>query len=66
VPAVGARRSVQAHGLREIQAVYSKLDPEALVLIDDQQMDKAWWPNKYKPGELGKGALAVPWLLQRG
>ena len=52
--------------MREIQAVYSKLDPEALVLIDDQHMDKAWWPNKYKPGELGKGALAVPWLLQRG
>jgi Methyltransferase domain len=56
----------QAHGLREIQTAYSKLAPEAVVLIDDQNMDKAWWPNKYKPGERGKGALAVPWLLQRG
>jgi len=57
----------QAHGLREIKAVYSKLAPEAVVLIDDQNMDKAWWPSaRYAPGERGKGALAVPWLLKRG
>jgi hypothetical protein len=55
------------HGLREIEAVYEKLAPEAVVLIDDQNMDKAWWPNAdYRVGELGKGARSVPWLQRRG
>jgi hypothetical protein len=41
--------------------------PEAVVLIDDQNMDKAWWPGAdYRVGELGKGARSVPWLRPRG
>ncbi len=61
------RERSQLHGLCEIQTAYRHLAPEAVVLIDDQNMDKAWWPTaKYAPGERGKGARAVPWLLNRG
>jgi predicted O-methyltransferase YrrM len=57
------------HGLREIKAVYDKLAPDAVVLIDDQNMGKADWPGAqaaYRPDEQGKGARAVPWLKRRG
>jgi predicted O-methyltransferase YrrM len=55
------------HCLREIRAALPKLAADAVVLIDDQNMDRAWWTGAdYRPGEKGKGALAVPWLLRRG
>ena len=55
------------HCRREIRAAYPRLAPGAVVLIDDQNMDRAWWESAdYRPGEKGKGATAVPWLLSQG
>lgn len=55
------------HCWRELRAAYSRLASEAVVLVDDQHMDRAWWPGAdYRAGERGKGAFAVPWLRRRG
>ncbi len=45
------------HGLREIQAAHDRLGPDSLVVWDDTVWDGGW---------RGKGALGVPWLLERG
>lgn len=44
------------HQLAEIEAAYDKLDPDALVILDDVLPD-------YRNG---KGELSVPYLLDRG
>jgi len=44
--------------LEEIKAAASGLTKQSLVLIDDTPWDRGGW--------VGKGRLAVPWLLNRG
>lgn len=44
--------------LAEVEAGYAKLEQRALVVIDDTP----WYGGAF----VGKGALAVPWLLARG
>jgi hypothetical protein len=44
------------HTLREVKAAESKLHARSLVLIDDTGWQRGW---------VGKGALAVPWLLDK-
>lgn len=46
------------HGLAEIQAAYARLRPGSLVACDDT----VYRANAFH----GKGATAVPWLVQRG
>ncbi len=46
------------HGLREVQAGLSKLHEKSLIVLDDTP----WNAGAF----VGKGALAVPWLLERG
>jgi hypothetical protein len=45
------------HGLAEIKAAESKLSEPAIVVYDDTPWDGGW---------IGKGALGVPYLLERG
>lgn len=45
------------HGLAEIKAAEPRLSPRALVAFDDTSWDGGW---------SGKGALGVPYLLDRG
>ena len=45
------------HALAEIQAAGATLSEESLVVFDD-----TWWAGDW----LGKGTLAVPYLLERG
>lgn len=46
------------HGLREVQAGLSKLHEKSLIVLDDTP----WNGGAF----VGKGASAVPWLLERG
>ncbi len=46
------------HALREIQAAANRLHEQSLVVFDDTPWSRGRW--------VGKGALAVPWLLERG
>lgn len=46
------------HALREIQAAYPRLHDQSLVVFDDTPWQGGAW--------LGKGATAVPWLIQQG
>ncbi len=46
------------HALRELQAALPRLHERSLVLIDDTPWGGGAW--------VGKGAKAVPWLLERG
>jgi hypothetical protein len=46
------------HALSELQAALSKLHSESLIMLDDTPWIGASW--------VGKGALAVPFLLERG
>lgn len=48
-------RPSQEHHLREIEAAYEKLAPNAIVMIDDCDLPHG-----------GKGALVIPWLEARG
>jgi glycosyltransferase involved in cell wall biosynthesis len=58
--------SAEVHCLQEAQAAFSHLSPHALVLMDD-----TWFVGPPRAhGSLrrirGKGALAVPWLVEKG
>lgn len=46
------------HTLRELEATYEKLHSKSIVVLDDTP----WAAGAF----LGKGARAVPWLLERG
>jgi hypothetical protein len=46
------------HALREAQAAMRCLHDDSLILIDDTE----WLDQRF----LGKGALAIPWLLENG
>jgi hypothetical protein len=46
------------HALREIQAATPRLHEWSLIVFDDTPWSGGRW--------IGKGALAVPWLLERG
>ncbi len=48
----------EEHGLREIEAAWPRLHERSVVAIDDT----VWSEGRFT----GKGALAVPWLLERG
>jgi glycosyltransferase involved in cell wall biosynthesis len=54
-----------AHCLLEAQAAFDKLSTIATIVIDDTRLIGP--PRSNTPGPFhGKGALAVPWLLERG
>jgi hypothetical protein len=46
------------HALRELQAALPKLHERSLILVDDTPWNRGGWN--------GKGAVIVPWLLERG
>ena len=46
------------HALRELQAAWPRLHERSLVLFDDTPWQRGAW--------IGKGAQAVPWLIERG
>ena len=46
------------HALREVQAAMPKLGKDSLVVFDDTPWHGGAW--------VGKGAMAVPFLLQQG
>lgn len=46
------------HCLKEVQAALHRVKPGGLVLFDDTPWAEGAWR--------GKGALAVPWLLEKG
>lgn len=46
-----------SHALAEVEAAFSRLTADSLVLIDDTVWSRGWQ---------GSGAKAVPWLLARG
>ena len=46
------------HAMREVQAAYHCLHEQAIIVFDDSPTDE---------GKLtGKGALAIPWLIEQG
>ena len=47
-----------SHALQETRAALENLGPKSLIVFDDTPWNQGQW--------LGKGATAVPWLLQRG
>jgi glycosyltransferase involved in cell wall biosynthesis len=58
--------SAELHCMRETEAAFSHLSPKAMVLIEDTWFVGPPRANRCPRRLRGKGAQAVPWLLEKG